>query len=176
MVLCVTSLSRKEHHVRVLVFDPSRCTGCHICEETCSQTWFKVVDRGLSCIQILDGAAAPSGEGPYQAITCTQCGECIDVCPTQALHRAKNGVVRRNLSLCVGCLACVGFCPVAGEYGGNAGFGAAAMRAHPAHVEPFKCVACGACARACPEEALQVVEVEDAPLTATERWAQRERG
>ena len=156
--------------MRVLVFDSSRCTGCHTCEETCSQTWFKVVDRGLSCIQILDGAVAPQGEGSYQAITCTQCGECIDVCPTQALRRAKNGVVRRDLSLCVGCLACVGFCRI------TAPGGDVAMRAHPAHVEPFKCVACGACARACPEEALQIVEVENAPLTATERWAQRERG
>jgi Fe-S-cluster-containing dehydrogenase component len=156
-------LSGKEHHVRVLVFDASRCTGCHTCEETCAQTWFKVSDRGLSCIQILE----PESDGPYQAITCTQCGECIDVCPTQALSRAKNGVVRRDLSLCVGCLACVGFCRVGAE------LGSAAMRAHPAHVEPFKCVACGACARACPEEALAVVELEDAPPTATERIVQR---
>jgi len=143
--------------VRVLVFDPSRCTGCHTCEETCSQAWFKVVDRGLSSIQILE----PEGDGPYQAIICTQCGECIDVCPTQALRRAKNGVVRRDLTLCVGCLACVGFCRIG------------AMRAHPDHVEPFKCVACGRCARACPEEALHVRERDDAPLTATERWARR---
>jgi len=145
--------------VRVLVFDPNRCTGCHICEETCAQTWFKVADRSLSAIQIVE----PEDDGTYQAIICTQCGECIDVCPTLALSRAQNGVVRRDLSLCVGCLACVGFCPLS------------AMRTHPAHVEPFKCVACGSCARACPEEALRVIEVEDAPLTATEQYAQQAR-
>jgi Fe-S-cluster-containing dehydrogenase component len=155
--------------VRVLVFDSDRCTGCHTCEETCSQTWFKVVDRGLACIQIVDGKAAPEGEGGYQAVICTQCGECIDVCPTMALSRAKNGVVRRDLSRCVGCLACVGFCRV------GAAHGTAAMRVHSAHVEPFKCVACGACARACPEEALQVAEVEDAPPSATERYAAQMR-
>ena len=109
--------------MRVLVFDPSRCTGCHTCEETCSQTWFKVVDRGLSSIQIVE----PEGDGLYQAITCTQCGECIDVCPTQALGRAKNGVVRRDLALCVGCLACVGFCRVGAPHG-------AAMRSDNAHL------------------------------------------
>jgi ferredoxin len=122
------------------------------------------VDRSLSSIQIVD----PEGEEPYQAVICTQCGACIDVCPTQALSRAANGVVRRDLELCVGCLACVGFCPVGAEYD------TAAMRTHPAHVEPFKCVACGRCARACPEEALHVREVEDAPPTATELYAQRE--
>lgn len=149
--------------MRVLVFDPNRCTGCHTCEETCSQAWFKVVDRGLSSIQILD----PEGDGPYQAIVCTQCGECIDVCPTLALSRASNGVVRRDLSLCVGCLACVGFCPVGAQYG------LAAMRTHPDHVEPFKCVACGRCVRACPEEALHVREIEDAPPTATAQWVRQ---
>jgi len=121
----------------------------------------------LSSIQIVNLAAPPRGDGPYQAITCTQCGECIDVCPTGALSRAVNGVVRRNLALCVGCLACVGFCRVGAEYGSTA------MRTHPSVVEPFKCVACGSCARACPEGALEVVTVEDAPLTATERFAQR---
>ena len=149
--------------MRVLVFEPSLCTGCHTCEETCSRTWFKVGDRCLSSIQILE----PQDGGLYQAIVCTQCGECIDVCPTQALGRGANGVVRRDLSLCVGCLACVGFCRVGAE------FGTAAMRAHPSMVEPFKCVACGSCARACPEGALEVVTVEDAPPTATERFAQR---
>jgi Fe-S-cluster-containing hydrogenase component 2 len=145
------------------VFDPSLCTGCHTCEETCARTWFKAGDLGLSSIQILE----PSGAGPYQAIVCTQCGECIDVCPTQALSRGKNGVVRRDLSLCVGCLACVGFCRVGVPQG------TVAMRTHPALVEPFKCVACGSCARACPEGALEVKEVKDAPPTATERFAQR---
>ena len=146
--------------MRVLAIDSSRCTGCHTCEETCSQTWFKVVDRGLSSIQIVE----PEGEGPYQAITCTQCGECIDICPTLALSRAKNGVVRRDLALCVGCLACVGFCPIW------------ALRTRPDAPEPFKCVACGSCARACPENALSVQDLADAEPSQTQRWAERMAG
>jgi Fe-S-cluster-containing dehydrogenase component len=139
------------------VFDPSRCTGCHTCEETCAQTWFKEVDRARSRIQILE----PQGSEEWQAITCTQCGECIDVCPTRALYRAKNGVVRMDKTLCVGCLSCVGFCPIW------------AMRTHRDMVEPFKCVACGACARACPEEALSIQQVADVESSETERWAER---
>ena len=146
--------------MRVLTFEPSRCTGCHTCEETCSQTWFKVVDRRKSRIQILE----PDAAGTYGAIVCTQCGECIDVCPTKALYRAKNGVVRMNAELCVGCLSCVGFCPIA------------AMRMHPDLVEPFKCVACGSCARACPEDALCVQDLVDAEPSQTELWAERVAG
>jgi ferredoxin len=155
--IAATTVGGKEHHVRVLVFDPSLCTGCHTCEETCSETWFKVADRNKSRIQIVEPDAAEM----VQAIICTQCGECIDVCPTGALYRARNGVVRMNKELCVGCLACVGFCPIW------------AMRTHRDYIEPFKCVACGSCARACPEGALRIEEVTDASLTQTERWAER---
>ena len=158
--------------MRVLTFEPARCTGCHTCEETCSQTWFKVVDRDKSRIQILepdttgnDNAAEQYGAvETYGAIICTQCGECIDICPTKALYRAGNGVVRMNAELCVGCLSCVGFCPLA------------AMRMHRDWIEPFKCVACGSCARACPEEALNVQDLADAEPSQTEQWAERGTG
>jgi carbon-monoxide dehydrogenase iron sulfur subunit len=143
--------------VRVLTFEPSRCTGCHTCEETCSETRFKVVDREKARIQILE----PVGENEFQAIVCTQCGECIDACPTQALYRAKNGVVRMDAKRCVGCLSCVGFCPVW------------AMRTHRDFIEPYKCVACGSCARACPESALSVQDLADAEPSQTARWAER---
>ena len=118
------------------------------------------MDRDKSRIQILE----PDEAGTYHAITCTQCGECIDICPTQALHRAKNGVVRLDADRCVGCLSCAGFCPVA------------ALRTHRDMIEPFKCVACGSCARACPEGALSVQDLADAEPSQTERWAERVAG
>jgi ferredoxin len=34
------------------------------------------------------------------------------------------------------------------------------MRKSDARIEPFKCISCGACVRACPEEALELVEVK----------------
>jgi Fe-S-cluster-containing hydrogenase component 2 len=152
--------------VRVLTFEPDRCTGCHICEETCSKTWFKVVDRDKSRIQIVELETGENGQaaGSYDAVICTQCGECIDVCPTRALYRAKNGVVRMHAELCVGCLSCVGFCPIW------------AMRTHRDYLEPFKCVACGSCARACPEDALWIQEVADVEPSQTKQWAERRTG
>ncbi len=141
--------------MQVLVFDPSRCTGCHTCEETCSQTWFKEINRDKSAIQILPPA---NEDGPYQAITCTQCGDCIDLCPTKALTRHKKGFIRLDKKLCVGCLACVGFCSIA------------AFRSHPDYEQPFKCVACGQCVKACPEQALTIQDVPDAAPSATAQW------
>ncbi len=131
--------------MKVLAFYPERCVGCHICEEVCSNTWFKVTDREKSSIRIHD-----DGEGLLSATYCVQQGDCIAVCPVGALTRNKQGIVMLRKKQCVGCMSCVGFCPHL------------AMFHHPDQSEPFKCVACGKCVEACPADALAIVEV-DAP-------------
>jgi Fe-S-cluster-containing hydrogenase component 2 len=130
--------------MKVLSYDPELCVGCYVCEEACSETWFKVTDRERSRIRV-----QVEGEGPFEATFCVQCGDCIDVCPTEALYRDKRGIVRLRQKLCVGCLSCVGFCPYE------------AMFYVEEESEPFNCIACGICARACPAEALAVVDVEE---------------
>ena len=68
--------------MKVLSYDPELCVGCYICEEVCSDTWFKVTDAEKSSIRIHD-----DGQGVLSAVFCNQCGECIEVCPTEALSR-----------------------------------------------------------------------------------------
>ena len=116
--------------MKVLAFRSELCNGCRICEEVCSQTWFREASVEKSAIRIFELEGQPSY---YQASMCNQCGECMDVCPTMALARDKRGVVRINKKLCVGCLSCVGFCPIL------------AMYMHADYVVPFKCVSCGKC-------------------------------
>lgn len=126
--------------MKVLSHDPELCIGCHTCEEVCSEAWFKVAAAEKSSIRIHDE------EGNLSAVFCNQCGECIEVCPTEALYRDKKGIVRVRKKLCVGCLSCVGFCPYL------------AMFHHPDQTEPFKCIVCGKCADECPAGALAVVD------------------
>lgn len=129
--------------MKVLSFNPDLCVGCHICEEVCSNTWFKVTDLEKSRIRIHD-----PGAGSLQAVYCVQAGDCIAVCPTEALYRDKKGIVRIRKKLCVGCLSCVGFCPYA------------AMFHHSDQTDPFKCIACGQCVEECPADALAIVEID----------------
>lgn len=132
--------------MRILSHDPERCIACHICEQTCSETFFNENNREKSRIRIHEA----EGEPP-SAVFCNQCGECIDVCPTEAIFRNKRGNVRIRMDLCVGCLSCVGVCPYH------------AMFYHVDSNEPFNCLACSICVSECPEEALSMVEVEEAP-------------
>jgi len=152
--------------MKVLIFKPELCDGCRECEKVCSQTWFKEENAEKSAIRISEAAHRASrrfsGEvadqpGHYQAVVCDQCGECIDVCPTIALVRDKQGIVRIKKPLCVGCLSCVGFCPTE------------AMCMHADDIVPFKCIACRKCVKVCSTGALALEELPDAELTETEK-------
>ena len=127
--------------MKVLTYDPELCVGCYICEEVCSETWFKVTDVEDSRIRIQD-----DGEDQLRAVFCVQCGDCVGVCPTGALYSDKRGIVRVRKKLCVGCLSCVGFCPYL------------AMFYHADRAEPFNCIVCGKCVDECPADALAVFE------------------
>ena len=120
--------------MKFLAKNDSLCIGCGECEQVCSKTYFKESDREKSAIQIYD----------KKITVCTQCGECIDVCSVGAISRDKNGIVRINKKLCVGCFICVGFCPEL------------AMMMHGELLEPFKCIACGKCAKICPTQAIYI--------------------
>ncbi|MBI4727117.1 4Fe-4S binding protein [candidate division TA06 bacterium] len=126
--------------MKYLKTSPDKCQGVRACEKICSKTFFRTEDQALSAIQV------KGIEGKFEINVCNQCGDCIAVCPVLALKRNQQGVVMPDKKLCVGCLMCVGYCPTL------------SMRTHPSLSEPFKCVACGACAKACPEKALEIVE------------------
>ncbi len=129
--------------MKVLSYHPERCVGCLTCEEVCSDTWFKAINPAKSSIRIHD-----DGEPLLRAVYCVQCGDCIEVCPVEAISRDKKGIIRVQKKLCIGCLSCVGFCPYQ------------AMYYHPEQSEPFKCIACGQCVKTCPADALELVDIE----------------
>ncbi|KKM11638.1 hypothetical protein SY88_08135 [Clostridiales bacterium PH28_bin88] len=130
--------------MKILQTKPDMCTECHACEDACSFTLFKEEDREKAALRI--GEFDP-GTGMVAMTTCDQCGECIDLCPAEAIYRDQGGIVMINKDECVGCYACVGFCP------------RGAMFMHHHLLEPFKCTSCGACAEACPSGAVSLEEV-----------------
>ncbi len=136
----------EEEDVKVLAYNPQKCTGAGACEAACAQTWFQVENVAKSSIRIR------ATNSDLAAEFCTQCGKCIEVCPTEALYYNKQGVVLLKKELCVGCLSCVGFCPHS------------VMYFAPEEALAFKCVACGQCVKVCPNGALKIVEV-NAPST-----------
>ena len=105
---------------------------------------FKLDGREFAALHIQAGA-----DGQDHAILCDQCGDCVVVCPTEALKRNKLGVVMINKNLCINCLACVAACPTS------------TMMTWRGGMVPFKCIACDACAKQCPTGALKIEVKED---------------
>jgi carbon-monoxide dehydrogenase iron sulfur subunit len=133
--------------MRYLQVDFEKCDGgrhCNReCEVACSKTLYKTEDVAYSAIRLLPAA----GQDATLAINvCNQCGECVAVCPTQALRQNKLGVVLLDKKTCVACYMCVGFCPTL------------SFRTVTGLHEPVKCIVCGACVKACPRGALQVAD------------------
>lgn len=122
-----------------------KCIGCNTCVTACSMLFFKEDDPAKSCIEVI-----AQGKENFKLSACNQCGSCVDVCPTDALSINKFGVVMMNKKLCSGCYVCVEICPTNN------------FRTYPEGDMPFKCIACGACARECPADALEIVK-EEAP-------------
>lgn len=137
----------KPNTVKTLRFHKEKCNGCLDCEKACSQVHFKTKDGGeKSAIRIL------KNKDGYIMHVCDQRGLCLDMCPVGALSRRKNGVVWLDKDICVGCQACVAFCPLG------------AMRKADVRIEPFKCISCGSCVRVCTKKALELVNVQIAEI------------
>ena len=108
----------------------------------CSKALYKEENKEKSAIRI-----SVDDQGGYTITVCDQCGVCMDMCSIMALKKVNTGVVHLDKKMCVGCLICVGEC--SRDY----------MRYHDDLPTPFKCIACGLCARQCPGGALAIVEV-----------------
>jgi len=89
--------------MKKLFVDLDRCIGCGSCATACAR-----VLGGVSTIKY-----ARLSEGVEIPSACRHCEEapCLNVCPAEAVERDGDGVVVRNVLLCVGCRSCVLACP-----------------------------------------------------------------
>lgn len=125
-----------------IVVHVDKCTGCRICELTCSFYKEKVFNPCKSRIRIVK----MEREGIDFPILCQQCEApvCMDVCPVSAIKKNEQRVVLLDTSICVGCRACTIVCP----------YGAISM----VNNKFVKCDQCSGepkCVESCPTSALE---------------------
>jgi len=91
--------------MKALVSYPENCTGCRFCEIVCSLAKENMVNPKKARLRVVRKDVV--NDTP---VVCTQCGECIDVCPQEAISK-DNGTVKIDPDSCAGCGLCVDACP-----------------------------------------------------------------
>ena len=130
-----------------LYIDPSKCTGCMLCEAFCSFKKEGAIWPSKSRITVLKWEE----KAAFIPFTCLQCERplCAEACPVGAISRdSKTGAMVVNEKRCLGCKTCVLACP----------FGGINFDEEKGYV--VKCDLCGGdpeCAKQCPKGAISFV-------------------
>lgn len=150
---------------RMLVVDPTKCTGCRLCEVACSIKKEGECNPAKSRIQ----AVVFEEQAFYLPVTCLQCDEawCATICPAGAISRDPGtGAMLVADDRCVGCKMCLLACP----------FGTIMYAPHTGKV--VKCDLCAGdpeCTKFCAPQAIRYAEVGVGELAKRMAVAQRLR-
>src|SRR4030042_1057803 len=132
--------------------DPSKCTGCGICEYACT------LEKGESNLNPIRSRIRVVRMTPIfnfaLACRCCEDAKCVTACPEKALVQSdKTGILMVKEKKCKGCDWCIQACP----HGG--------IVLHPDTGIAVACDLCSGepkCIEACPEEALEMVATDEA--------------
>jgi Fe-S-cluster-containing dehydrogenase component len=131
--------------------DPSKCTGCGICEYACT------LEKGETIWNPIRSRIRVVRMTPLFnfALACRFCedAKCVKACPEKALVQSENtGIIMLKEKQCKGCDWCVQAC----DHGG--------ITIHPDTGKATACDFCGGepkCVEACPEEALETITTDE---------------
>jgi len=151
-------------------FDQTKCTGCKACVIACKDKhdlpvgvrWRRVAEYagGLWLVDERAGTVTQDVFSYYTSYSCNHCDDpiCVEACPSTAMRKGENGIVRVEASVCIGC----GYCAMACPY--------SAPQFDEAKGVMTKCDFCAdrlaagqtpACVAACPSRALDFGEAAD---------------
>lgn len=128
----------------IIFIDSDKCTGCRICEVTCSYYKIGKFNPRKSRIRV----TRLSRIGFDKPSVCLQCpnAKCVSACPVGALEKQLPlGIIKLLDNRCTGCAACVEACPIG------------AVNSDPETGLPLFCDLCGGrpkCVEFCPKGAL----------------------
>lgn len=126
-----------------ILYDPGKCTGCRTCEAICSARNTQKITPSSSSIKII----SDDRQGKNFGILCQHCRKplCLETCPSRAIDKGEDGIVRINKLFCTDCGLCAMACP------------SAAPLKDPGTQEIHKCDLCEGeplCVKNCPQDAL----------------------
>ncbi|REJ78887.1 MAG: 4Fe-4S ferredoxin [Acidobacteria bacterium] len=135
------------------IIDNRKCIGCHACTVACKSEHDVPVGVNRTWVKYIEKGEFPDTRRLFSVMRCNHCADapCVDICPTEALHTRKDGIVDFDDRRCISCKACTQACPYDALY------------IHPETKTAAKCNYCThrvdiglepACVVVCPEHAI----------------------
>lgn len=135
--------------MKKIVADASKCSGCRLCELTCSFAHERQFRPSVARITVVK----QDRFGLDLPVLCWNCATCspMENCPSAALERNEQGLITVNEEKCSGCGKCAESCPMG------------AIKLHSEKNIPLICDQCGGkplCVEKCPTKALEYARSE----------------
>jgi Fe-S-cluster-containing dehydrogenase component/formate-dependent nitrite reductase membrane component NrfD len=95
------------------VIDLKKCIGCHACTIACKSEHDIPVGVNRCWVKTVEKGTFPDTQRLFFPVLCNQCEDapCMEICPTSALYKRRDGIVDLNGAACIGCRACMAACP-----------------------------------------------------------------
>lgn len=96
-----------------VLYDLTRCAGCHLCEIGCQLNKGLPPDISLISFRTADPGSAPGGPWAVRRHQCMHCLDpaCVSACPVAAMQKTPAGPVIYADERCLGCRYCMNACP-----------------------------------------------------------------
>ena len=93
--------------------DQRTCIGCHACTVACKTEHEVPVGQFRTWVKYVDQGEFPNNTRDFGVMRCNHCTDapCINICPTKALYKRKDGIVDFDGDRCIGCKSCMQGCP-----------------------------------------------------------------
>jgi len=159
---------------RALLFDVTRCIGCHACAKACKESHgFPGEGEETEMDAVTYTVVQDKGDDRYLRRMCMHCAtpSCASACPVGAFTKTELGPVVYDASKCLGCRYCMTACPFnvpRYEWSSNN----PRVRKCDGCFERLKEGKTNACAEACPAEATIAGTREELLAEAKKRIAE----